>query len=63
MTRIHTVHTLVLSMAPRKGLEYQSTAMDYSWKCAMLAGCWTGLGFDMDHKLWAMAFTQAILKT
>ena len=30
---------------------------------AKLDGCWTGLDFNMEQKLWAVTFTLALLKT
>ena len=62
VTSTDMVHSPVLSMASRREPEYESTAMDCIWKCTKLSRCWTGQYFNMEHKLWAMAFTLALLK-
>ena len=41
---------------------YQITTMDYSWKYR-LSYLDTGLDCNIEHKLWAVAFTLDLLKT
>ena len=50
-------------MASRREPAYRNTVMNYSWKHAKLDGCWTGLYFIMEQKVWAVAFILALLKT
>ena len=51
----------------RREPEYRSTTMDRSWEHSLseqdVGLDWTGLDFNMEQKLWTLAFVLALWKT